>query len=287
MTIVFATCDHQPLIAEDDVPLAEALRARRVDVVPIPWTEIDPLAVIDAPPVLLRSTWDYHRVPTLFASWLDAMTDSGRPMWNPANVARSNIDKIYLRSLAASGIAVPKTRWLDRVDDSSIAEVLQEEGWDRAVLKPRIGATAHGMFVVTPGIGLSDADLMPARASGALVQAFVPEIESRGEISLVYAGGAFSHAVSKHAQPGEFRVQKDFGGSVVPLQPGADLLAFAARVMRDVPDTWLYARVDVVETNLGPLLIELELIEPELYLTIVDASSHGLADTIVDKLALV
>ena len=73
MQVIFATCDQQPLIAPDDRPLADALSAIGVDVVPIPWTEIDPYAVIDAPPILLRSTWDYHRVPTHFAAWLGAL----------------------------------------------------------------------------------------------------------------------------------------------------------------------------------------------------------------------
>ena len=67
MNVVFATCDHQPLIARDDQPLADALAARGVDVTPIPWTEIDPYAILDAPPIVLRSTWDYHRMPTMFA----------------------------------------------------------------------------------------------------------------------------------------------------------------------------------------------------------------------------
>jgi hypothetical protein len=141
MKAVFATCDHQPLIAPDDQPLADALNALGVDVVPIPWTEIDPYAVIDSPPIVLRSTWDYHRVPTLFLSWLDSLADSGRVTMNPPAVARGNVDKIYLQTLAAAGIAIPQTRWLDRIDNDTIDRAIREEGWDRAVLKPRIAAT--------------------------------------------------------------------------------------------------------------------------------------------------
>ena len=100
---VFATCDHQPLIARDDQPLADALSARGVEVTPIPWTEIDPYAILDAPPILLRSTWDYHRMPTMFRAWLGGLADSGRVTLNPPGVARDNIDKIYLRALEARG----------------------------------------------------------------------------------------------------------------------------------------------------------------------------------------
>ena len=150
--------------------------------------------------------------------------------------------------------------------------------------KPRIAATAYGTFLVSRGVQLSDEDLAPARSSGALLQEFVPEIEERGEVSLVYADGMFSHAVSKHAKPGDFRVQQDFGGSVRPLVPSAELLSFADLVMTHVSGATLYARVDVVETRRGPLLMELELIEPELYFLHVPAAADRLAAAILRRL---
>ena len=285
MNVVFATCEQQPLIARDDQPLADALAARGVDVTPIPWTELDPYAVIDAPPIVLRSTWDYHRMPTMFGAWLDSLADSGRATWNPPDVARANIDKIYLRALETAGIAIPKTRWLDRVDNEMIDRALAEEGWDRAVLKPRIAATAYGTFLISRGAALSGEELAPAGATGALLQEVVPEIVSHGETSIAYAGGAFSHAVQKRAKDGEFRVQQDFGGRVEPASPSTALLAFAATVMTHVPDTCLFARVDVVESSRGPLLMELELIEPELYFLIVPGAADRMAHLIVERLA--
>ena len=284
MNLIFATCEHQPLVAPDDAPLAEALLARGISVTPIPWTEIDPYAVLDAPPVVLRSTWDYHRVPTLFRAWLESLTDSGRTVWNDATIARGNIDKIYLRQFESRGIAIPQTQWLHHIDNDAIAQALANAGWDRAVFKPRIAATAYGTFLVSRGVQLSDEDLAPARASGALLQEFVPDIEHSGEISLVYVDGAFSHAVSKHAKSGDFRVQQDFGGSVKPMAPSSTLLSFADRVMAQVTGSPLYARVDVVETNGGPLLMELELIEPELYFLHVPAAAGTLANAILRRL---
>jgi glutathione synthase/RimK-type ligase-like ATP-grasp enzyme len=285
MQVVFATCEQNPLTTADDQVLVDALAARGVEVTPIPWTEIDPYAVIGAPPIVLRSTWDYHRVPTMFVSWLDALADSGRMTINPPEVARGNVDKIYLQALETSGIAIPNTRWLDRADNDTLARVMNDEGWERAVLKPRIAATAYGTFLITAGQALSDDDLAPARSSGALLQAVVPEIVERGETSIVYAGGAYSHAVIKRAKDGEFRVQKDFGGRVEPASPPPALLSFASTVMTHVPDTCLYARVDVVETTRGPLLMELELIEPELYFVIVPDAADRMAHLIADRLS--
>ena len=294
MHVVFATCEQQPLIAVDDQPLADELAVRGVEVTPIPWTEIDPYALLDAPPIILRSTWDYHRMPTMFLAWLDALRDSHRFTMNPPAVARDNVDKIYLQSLEAAGITIPKTRWLDRVDNDTIDRAMREEGWNRAVLKPRIAATAYGTFLIdraafgasprTP-YGLSEDELAPARASGALLQEVVPEIVERGETSIVYAAGNFSHAVVKHARDGEFRVQKDFGGRVEVASPSPALLSFAASVMTRVPDSCLYARVDVVESARGPLLMELELIEPELYFLIVPDAAARMAHLIAERLS--
>ena len=284
MTVLFATCDDQPLIAADDQLLADALRPLGVEVTPIPWTEIDPYSTVDAPPIVLRSTWDYHRIPTMFLTWLSALEASGRTVWNDPAIARGNIDKIYLKQLESAGIAIPKTRWLDRVDQEGVRNAIEEERWQQAVLKPRIAATAYGTFLVTPDITLTGDDLAPARASGALLQEFVPEIVGSGEVSLMYCDGAFSHAVLKRAKAGDFRVQQDFGGVVVPVTPASTLIAFADRVMDTAAAPCLYARVDVVDSSRGPLLMELELIEPELYFLIVPSAAARFALAVTSKL---
>lgn len=274
--LVLATCEKQPLVTADDRILADALVRHGVSVEAIPWTQIDPFAVVDAPPILLRSTWDYHRVPTMFRSWLDALAESGRPTWNPPQVARDNIDKIYLKDLEARGVAIPKTRWLDAPHNDAIAEVMREESWTHAVLKPRVAATAYGTFLIDRATDLDADQLAPARASNAMLQELIPEVAATGEMSLVYFEGAFSHAVLKRAKPDEFRVQKDFGGSVAVVEPSAAIRAFADRVIAMTPEC-LYARVDLVDTARGPLLMELELIEPELYFVIVPEAAAPLA----------
>jgi glutathione synthase/RimK-type ligase-like ATP-grasp enzyme len=232
----------------------------------------------------LRSTWDYHRVPTMFRSWLQALADSGRATWNPPDVVIGNIDKIYLKGLEGAGIAIPKTQWIDRADNESIAAIMQDQRWDRAVLKPRIAATAYGTFLIGRNSSLSEDDLAPARASGALLQEVVPEVAEHGEVSMIYFGGVFSHAVLKRAQDGDFRVQQDFGGRVEQTSPSPALRGFADQVMAQVPTACVYARVDAVESSRGPLLMELELIEPELYFLFVPEAADRLAQLLVDRL---
>jgi glutathione synthase/RimK-type ligase-like ATP-grasp enzyme len=285
LTIIFATCNHQPLLTADDQLLANALLALGVDVIPIPWTELDPHAIVDSPPIVLRSTWDYHRVPTMFTAWLEGLEDTGRAMWNPPSIARANVDKIYLKQLEASGIAIPKTRWVDGATRDSLAAVMGDEGWSRAILKPRIAATAYGTFLIDRHLSLSEDDLAPARSSGALVQELIPEVIDSGELSLVYFDGRFSHAVVKRAKDGEFRVQEDFGGRVEPTTPSYAARAFADRVVALAGADTLYARVDLVDAKRGPLLMELELIEPELYFVFAPDAANRLAQLIVDRLS--
>jgi glutathione synthase/RimK-type ligase-like ATP-grasp enzyme len=98
-----------------------------------------------------------------------------------------------------------------------------------------------------------------------MVQPFVPEVISEGEWSLLFFGGAYSHAVLKRAAPGKFMVQAERGGSTRPGEPGEALLEVARRAVACIPGRWLYARVDLIETAAGPWLGELECLEPSLY----------------------
>lgn len=106
------------------------------------------------------------------------------------------------------------------------------------------------------------------------------EIAETGEWSLMFIDGAFSHAVRKRPGGGDFRVQHELGGSLEPLSAPDPALALARDVLSAVPGAWIYARVDVVLTNGGFLLMELELLEPSLFLEQADGAPQRLADAI-------
>ncbi len=99
-----------------------------------------------------------------------------------------------------------------------------------------------------------------------MVQPFVASVAEAGEVSLVYFGGRFSHAIRKQPAPGDFRVQDMYGGTVHPHQPTAAELAVADAVLARTPAPTTYARIDLVEFDGAPALMEAELIEPELFL---------------------
>lgn len=264
MQVVLATCRPKPALTPGDALLADALGRLGATVVAAPWDAVDPAR--EPGVVCLRSTWDYHLRWDEFRAWVGAFEDRGR-LWNPAATVLWNADKGYLRDLAAAGVALPRTRWVEPGRRPDVAALLEEWGATRAVLKPRVSATAYGTHLVPPEATLEEGDWAALERSGCLLQEFVPEIRTRGEVSLVFLAGGFSHAVRKRARQGDFRVQGDFGGSLEAVDPGDAPVEFGERVLAAAGRPWLYARVDLVETGSGPVLMELELIEPDLFLT--------------------
>lgn len=235
-------------------------------------------------PVLLRHTWDYHKRLAEFRAWLDALAASRATVHNSVELVRWNLDKRYLAELSADGISTPRTVYLaDRDPVLPTAELRGRLGSERVVIKPSVSATSWRTRLVD----LDDREqvveaIMEAAEGGtAMVQEFLPSIEA-GEWSVVYLGGEFSHAVLKTAKPGEFRVQTDFGGS-------ADLLAVpaAVRAATDACIEWLpeaptLARVDGVVTEAGFVLMELELIEPDLFLRLHPPAAARLVELVLD-----
>ncbi|MGE0352838.1 MAG: RimK family alpha-L-glutamate ligase [Gemmatimonadales bacterium] len=229
--------------------------------------------------MLLRSTWDYHLRPAEFRRWLAGFAEAGRTLINPPATALWNMEKSYLEDLAQAGVPLPPTRRLDEPTPERIAGTMKEEGWTEAVFKPRIGATAHGLFRVSGTESIAAATPGPG-----FLQRFLPEVERDGELSLVYIGGEFSHAARKRARPGDFRVQDTFGGTVEDAAASRETLDLAGRALAAVPHVWHYARVDLVETAGGPLLMELELLEPVLFFGLRPEAADRLVELVVGLL---
>ena len=117
-----------------------------------------------------------------------------------------------------------------------------------------------------------------------MVQQYIAAIETEGEWSLVYIQGKFSHAVIKRPRDGDFRVQNNFGGTVQLMQPCKELMEFSEAVLGQLAWPPMFARVDLVSDGSRILLMELEVIEPELFLDLVPGSSRQLAASIRDYL---
>lgn len=281
MDVLLATCRDRPQLTSNDQLLRQALEARGVTARAVPW---DRIQMDGGPPTLvcLRSTWDYHRRWPEFRRWIQGFASRPGLLWNPASTVLWNADKDYLRELAAHGLPLPPTHWCEPGERPDLEAFLRKAGVGRAVLKPRVSATAYSTHAVVPGTRLGESEWAHLEEVGSLVQAFVPEI-AQGEASLIFIDGKFSHAVLKRPTPGEFRVQHDFGGRVEGLRPAASLRRFADRVLQSISFLWLYARVDLVQTTAGPVLMELELIEPDLFLAHAPNAAHRLAGALIER----
>ncbi|ABF42870.1 conserved hypothetical protein [Candidatus Koribacter versatilis Ellin345] len=253
-------------IAPDDRIAAEAVRRPGVRVEPLVWD--DPAvdwSAYDA--VVIRSCWDYQYTPEKFVAWLDALERSSARVFNPLPVVRWNHDKKYLRDLEQRGVEIAPTYWCERATVPRIQDVLSSRGWQKAVVKPTISGTSMNTWTVT----LSDSDDHDAELASLLakrdmmIQEFMPEILD-GEWSLAFFGGEFSHAAVKRAKPGDFRVQDEHGGTWAQEPCSPELIVQARRVLQCVDEDLLYARVDGVVRGGRFVLMELEVIEPMLYL---------------------
>jgi glutathione synthase/RimK-type ligase-like ATP-grasp enzyme len=280
-SVALVTCAAHPQLSPDDRLLLPALAEAGYEPVPCLWDDAaEPWASHAA--VVVRSCWDYHHRPREFHAWLDRLADLGARVFNPVPLLRWNADKRYLRDLAEAGIEVIPTAWVAERDESSLADLAGARGWRHVVVKPSVSATAFETWRAGPEV-TSDDEQRFRRLTGerpALVQPYLPDIE-RGELSLVFLGGEYSHAVLKRPRPGDFRVQSDFGGTVEPVRPEEYVVAAASRVLAAAPGATLYARVDLCLVDGRAQLMELELLEPALFF----AHEAGAAARFVEALA--
>jgi glutathione synthase/RimK-type ligase-like ATP-grasp enzyme len=284
MRIALATAKDWPDLTPDDQTLLRPLSDRGLKAEPAVWS--DPTYPWqDCDGVVIRSCWDYHLRSEGFLRWIAFLESTGCAVWNPPATIRWNTDKSYLRSLETKGIPVVPTLWCEPGETPSLAGALRDQGWTKAVIKPRISATAHRTQLVDTTTAEAGQKLFEELMAGpgVMVQEFMDDILSEGEWSLMFFGGEFSHAVLKISKPGDFRVQSDFGGKSHAADPPAFVIESAIHAVQAVEHT-LYARVDGVVDRMSNKaqfrIMELELIEPALFLTSHPAAAERFADAI-------
>lgn len=282
--VALATYSRLPNLKEDDRLVIDHLLLRQVTTEAIVWDSPQNLDRFDS--VVIRSCWDYHLRHREFLQWTKSVEEKGVALWNPARVIEWNMDKVYLRDLEERGVVVPPTVWVARGSQASLREILANRGWDRAVIKPAVSATAHRTWVTSREEAQSDQAAIEELLdkSGVIVQQFVEEVKTRGEWSFMFFGNRYSHAVLKRAKSGDFRVQDDFGGYIERIAPSASLIRQAERIIDLVGQDLLYARVDGIEVEGELQLMELELIEPVLFLGEDEMAPQRFADAIVSLL---
>ena len=237
-----------------------------------PWTE-GPRPDADVHVPLLA--WGYHRRE---ARWLEMLRTwpMARALVNAAGLLAWNTRKTYLAELERAGIAVVPTVFAELGDARALDEARARFGTDaELVLKPQTSAGGHATVRLAPGqAGALDAP--------AMIQPFMPAVGGEGELSVFVFGGRPAHAVAKVAAPGEFRIQPQYGGRLRSLAAPPEALALARSVLTAAPHAAAYARVDMVRDASGLLrLMEVELIEPDLYLEHMDDGGAAFAAAVL------
>jgi glutathione synthase/RimK-type ligase-like ATP-grasp enzyme len=237
---------------------------------------------------VLRSTWDYSERYVEFETWLQRVRRATR-LVNDAALVMWNLDKHYLADLAAAGVNVVPTHYLGRGCGDSLQSVVAQHRWDEAVFKPVVSGAARATFRFDAG-GCAAMEERFARCvatEAMMVQPFQRDVLESGELSLVVIGGRCTHAVRKRARPGDFRVQDDHGGTVHPHTATPEEIRFAESAVACCPTVPAYARVDAVRDAAGRLCVmELELVEPELFFRFHTPAAHALADHVAHRVDL-
>jgi glutathione synthase/RimK-type ligase-like ATP-grasp enzyme len=256
-----------PLTA-DDRQLVPPLRALGFAAEPVVWS--DPgISWSDYVAVVIRSCWDYHNRIDEFLAWSDRLEDAQVPLINSAAIVKWNTSKTYLLDLAAKGLAIPPMVVVRRgaVEEEVSRTVAALRAGD-VVVKPAVSASAHETWRTTVPLRPDSAARVRTMATGCdvIIQLFVEAVADSGELSLVFFDGVYSHAARKVPTPGDFRVQVEHGGRVEVEEASTSVIGQAARVLHHAPAVPIYARVDGIVVGGVFTLMELELIEPELYL---------------------
>jgi glutathione synthase/RimK-type ligase-like ATP-grasp enzyme len=231
----------------------------------VSWAEFD-LCV-------LRSTWDYHLHAIEFASWIDSVA-ARTQLLNPPALLRWNSNKRYLAEVAERGIPVLPLLVVEPGEEIPFHD-LDGRGWNDLVVKPLVGASAWQ--IARCSLSTIAAVVSPElRRNGYIIQPFAAEIE-QGEYSLVFFDDSFSHAVLKKPHPGDYRTQPELGASQQVVVPDASLIAAGAAVLSILPEPAAYARIDGVLQDGRFLVMEAELIEPDLFFRLNSSAADTFA----------
>jgi glutathione synthase/RimK-type ligase-like ATP-grasp enzyme len=255
---------------------ADALRKRGVEVDAVPWTRVGDLSAYDL--VLPLVVWGYHLQYEEWLRFLDRIEVERLPVTNPPELLRWNSDKAYLKELGGKGIPTVETIEVESLDDDELAAAAAQLGTDELVVKPPVSASATGTHRIRIG------DEIPAEERGRrmMIQPFLPSIATEGEYAVILFDGVYSHTVVKRPKSGDFRVQPHLGGSTEPSEPPEGAVKLAQAALAAAPAEATYARVDIVRGREGELLImELELIEPALFLDVAPHGEDAFAEAVI------
>ena len=269
----------------EDFLVLEALRQEDLKVNRLAWDD-ENFDWSSTKSVLFRSTWDYFDRFDEFSIWLEKVKNQ-TILFNSEKIIRWNIDKHYLNDLKNNGVHIAETYFIEKGCQQSLQEIIESLGWNEVVLKPCVsGAARHTHRLNSRTIEAHEGIFNQLIANESMMLLpFQHQIVKKGEVSIMVFNGQYTHAILKKAKKGDFRVQDDFGGTVHDYQPTKEEIAFAENAVKACFELPIYARVDIFTDNNNQIaLLELELVEPELWFRYHPTAANVLAKALKQKL---
>ncbi|KAB1231873.1 ATP-grasp domain-containing protein [Chryseobacterium viscerum] len=255
----------QGVANDEDTELINFLIHKGLDVVPTIWNDRN-VDWSSFNVVIIKSPWDYHNHLNEFVNWLDNLEKIGVKVLNPVEIIQWNSDKHYLKDLAEKQLPVIPAEYIEKgsgFDNRFFAYF----NTDKLVVKPCVSAGAQNTITVNKdNFNERSVEIETLlKEQDYMVQPFVDDIKN-GEWSFLFFNGKYSHCSLKTPKKGDFRVQHYHGGSISYPTPDPLYIEQAGSYLKSLPQATLYARVDGVVINNSFQLMELELIEPYLFL---------------------
>jgi len=283
-SIAFATSKDFPNLLSDDRLIVDKLKDYGISVNPVIWNDKS-INWEQFDVVVVRSPWDYYYHPEDYKSWLSSFLHSKTKLLNPPQTILDNVDKRYLLDLEQQGIAIIPTALVTEGSQQSLELLIQQNNWDKIVIKPVISAGAYGTWRSSKKTAINDQTKFAEQITKetVFVQPFMPEIQSEGEWSVIYINGEYSHSVLKSVKGKDFRIQEEFGGTTKFVEPTRDILKQTQKIMDLQQEALLYARVDGVIRDGQFLLMELEVNEPSLFFEFSQSAVEMFAQAVYEN----
>lgn len=263
--IGFITSVEDADLYYDDKYLIEPFLESGIEIVPVIWDQYFDYNSVDL--LIFRSAWDYHHKVPKFQAWLNQLETISSKVWNPPSIIQQNYDKFYLKELNRSGVFIIPTLFYPSVKEVDLQQILIQHNWEKGVIKPAISMSAYQTY----SFSMENAAILQQELinnygnTKVIIQQFSEAIVKEGEWSLVFFNKKYCFSVLKSPKAGDFRVQSDFGGTHQIIDPSEKIIAQAKAILDQYEEPLLYARVDGVQQDGNFQLMELELIDPELY----------------------
>jgi glutathione synthase/RimK-type ligase-like ATP-grasp enzyme len=278
------TCTKFPDLYEYDKDIKQLLSDEGFETEIVIWDNPE-LRIEDYDIMLMRSAWDYYYKPYQFKDFLERVKSSGIKCFNPAEVMLENMHKFYLKKIKEWGFDIIPTMFFKKDEDININEVLSFMDGKSFIVKPAISAASFMTKLFdkeTEELHQHIKEITIDR--DILFQKFIPEIQELGEYSNIFFSNGYKYSVQKMPVSGDYRVQNTYGGVYKQIEVPEIVKQTAQRLADKYLSQCLYVRVDGVLHNNKFLIMEVEMIEPDLYMNIIPEAKREFIDSIKENI---